>query len=360
MKNPKKVYAGILHISLWLVLITLSFLLVKDLPFRFKPQFFLLNILLAACIFYVTYFFIMPLLFKNRITVFFLASILVLGFSVFVKHQLNPHRFNRSNFEQTYNNGNREPAEFTHKLFRPYPKPKGKGIPRSAIFGSFGVVLFYGLGFSVRLLEKWQADQKHQSEMEKNTIQTELAFLKQQINPHFLFNSLNSIYSLSLANNEAASDSILKLSSILRYLLYQSEKKVIKIEDELIVLRDYIDLQRLRLTQMVDLKLTISGNGGNSKIEPFIILPVVENAFKYGVDTVNPCFIHLEVVSEPGQLILKTTNTIIPSVKSNADKGIGLKNLQRRLELLYPERHQLLTSAQNDIYTVYLELKLTT
>jgi hypothetical protein len=255
------------------------------------------------------------------------------------------------------------------KMFEPgvpppgdMPKPiflKAHMPLRFNFFSLYGLLLIFTASISVRFLQRWQEEEKRKSEIEKEKITTELNFLKQQINPHFLFNSLNSIYSLSISKSEKVTDSILKLSSILRYVLYESENKPVMLRDELSIISDYIELQKLRFTEKVSLTYRVIGEPERFCIEPFILIPLIENAFKYGVDSVNDTFISIVLKIDAEKLIMDVQNKIVFSNNDihKKESGIGLRNIQRRLDLLYPNGYEFSAKASDDIFSVHLEVK---
>ncbi|MGD8780524.1 MAG: histidine kinase [Ignavibacteria bacterium] len=222
-------------------------------------------------------------------------------------------------------------------------------------------MFFYIISLALRFFQKWQRDENDKAKLEKEKISTELSFLKHQINPHFIFNSLNSIYSLSMSNSKSASESILKLSSILRYMLYQSDKNVCNSTEELTIIDDYIQLQKLRLSDKVSVEYKFIKDSVEYKIEPLIIITLLENAFKYGVDTNSNSFIQILITIINGKLTLKVKNKIVRQIKGGEQhSGIGLKNLQRRLDLVYPNRYSYNYNVdfKNMIYSVFLEINL--
>ena len=187
----------------------------------------------------------------------------------------------------------------------------------------------------------------------------ELELCRKEINPHFLFNAINNIYSLSITDSEVVSDSILKLSSILRYTLYETGGEEVKLKDELEIVDDYIQLQRLRLTDKVKLNYKIISDETEERIEPLIILTLLENAFKYGVDNSEPSFIDILLIVKDGRLSLCTRNKIVRKIGAKVtNSGIGLKNIKNRLEMIYPGKYDYRVNTDNMIYTAYLEIEL--
>jgi len=197
-------------------------------------------------------------------------------------------------------------------------------------------------------------------ETAKEKAETELNFLKSQINPHFLFNSLNSVYFLIDKNNSEARNALHKFSEMLRYQLYEMSGDKIPVEKEISYLKDYVDLQKLRKDENFSITFDHSPSVNGFSIEPLLLIPFVENAFKHishNKDKAN--FIRLNLDRSNGELFFSVTNS-----KDNTERtseqpgGIGLHNVKRRLELLYPQKHELKISTDDDLYAVNLKIKI--
>lgn len=197
--------------------------------------------------------------------------------------------------------------------------------------------------------------------LEKEKTVAELYALKAQINPHFLFNSLNNLYSLSLDNDKRTPRIILRLSEMMRYLLYESEVQRVSLQKEVEHLDNYIEMQELRLGANADIQFFKKGLFENVKIAPLLFLPLVENAFKHGVKGhKDGAFIHVFLSLHNGEIIFKVENK-----KGEVDKtlyqnngGVGLENLKKRLELIYPDKHQLYVVENTDNYSTILKINL--
>lgn len=216
---------------------------------------------------------------------------------------------------------------------------------------------------SVKLFRNWYLKEQSNRELQKLNIESELRFLKSQINPHFLFNNLNNLYALTLKQSELAPDVVLKLSNILRFGLYESQKQKVPVEDDVQFIRDYIELEKLRLGERTDIEMEVKGEIYGRMIEPFLFINFIENAFKHGA---NPSLSHskinikYEVDPSPGTVIFTISNTK-PTILNELDKakvgGIGLKNVQTRLNILYPNKHELKIADEKELYTVQLILR---
>jgi len=193
----------------------------------------------------------------------------------------------------------------------------------------------------------------------KERISSELIYLKQQVNPHFLFNTLNNIYSLSIKNHEIMPSAILKISSILRYTLNKSDNSLASLKDEIEIMNAYIDFQKMRFKNNLPLVYKVSGSIDDYKIEPFILLPLIENAFKYGMVNIKDSFINIEITIKSEKLKFLISNKKSFTHESKLEhSGIGLNNIKRRLDLIYPDCHKLLIEDNDNIFSVCLELPL--
>lgn len=210
----------------------------------------------------------------------------------------------------------------------------------------------YALSFALRLYNQWRKERD-----EKLT--TEISFLKAQINPHFLFNTLNSIYSLTITKSDKAPDAVVQLSSLMRYSVTDASSEQVPLSKELNYIRDYISLQRLRLTDNATLRFDIKGESGNMHIAPFILTPFIENAFKYGINTEEQSRIEIDIEITGGKLILKIANDKVYVQKDEYSvSGIGINNSKKRLKYLYPGKHVLNIYDTDDDFTVDLTIDL--
>ncbi len=209
----------------------------------------------------------------------------------------------------------------------------------------------------LQYLKRGIINQHQFQELKAKTIETELNALKAQINPHFLFNTLNNIYGMNKIDPSRGSEMILELSDVMRYHLEFSKRGLVKIEDEIQLLESYIKLEQLRLNDNCDVETDLEQIDGSLKISPLLFLPFVENAFKHGTHPIQACYIHLELKSDSDQLYFKIQNSVIRNrkiVKTN----IGLENTKRRLELIYPEKHELKILKDEKQYSVELSIDL--
>jgi len=210
-----------------------------------------------------------------------------------------------------------------------------------------------------KAVSQWYAEKQRLQELENSMVQAELSFLKSQIHPHFLFNSLNSIYYLALSKDDKAPEAILSLSDFLRFVTTESDNSRIPLEKEVKMLEEYIHLQSLRASEKFELQFHRKGDFSSLQIMPLSFIPFVENAFKYGISAHTDCFIHLNVEVEHDVLVFTIANSIPSIQKITADSsGIGLENIKKRLELAYPERYVLNLQYDRLCFNVYLKIEL--
>jgi LytS/YehU family sensor histidine kinase len=198
--------------------------------------------------------------------------------------------------------------------------------------------------------------QKNEASLKQESIKAELAFLRSQVSPHFLFNSLNNIYSLSYRKSDKAPDAILKLSELTRYMLYE-QLDFIPLEKEWDYIQNFISLQQLRYESALNIDIDFNNSNQKAQIAPYLLIPFVENAFKHGrvQDDSFPLKISLE--SNEKQISFEVKNRI-SSQQKDKDGGIGLENVRRRLALLYPGKHQLLINKDADSFDICLKINL--
>ena len=249
----------------------------------------------------------------------------------------------------------------TALLFKPYVlmhSPHMIGF-RDVFFKHhyFTSLLFLFLSAVLKFTIDWFLNERIQRDLENQRLSAELAFLKSQINPHFLFNSLNSIYSLAYQRSETTPEAILKLSEIMRYMLYECNDNKVDLAKELQYLQNYIDLQKIRFADKAYIDFKVDGKIENQQIVPLLLIAFIENGFKHGVanNPVTPIRLLIDVHEAHLHFYMqnkKHTNN------RDASGGIGLSNVKRRLDLLYPGKYNLEVKDETDTYTVELSLVL--
>lgn len=220
-------------------------------------------------------------------------------------------------------------------------------------------ILLFTISTCLSLLQQWLRAEQKAKEIEREKLNTELNFLKSQINPHFFFNTLNNIYSLAVVGSEETAPVILQLSNIMRYILSEAQQPFVSLVKEVNFIRHYIEIQKVRLTDKVSVSFSEEGDFNDLNIAPLIFIPFVENAFKYGISTKSDSTISIKLVSNANKVTFDSFNTVAKNVKNERTAtGIGITNVKRRLMLLYAGKHELSIKDQPKEFTVHLEIIL--
>ncbi len=228
-------------------------------------------------------------------------------------------------------------------------------------FSLLTALMIIGVSTGVAAVQKWQHDAELRQKLERAKTESELSFLRAQINPHFFFNTLNNIYALTVIDVEAAREALHKLSRMMRYVLYESQQGTVRLSQEIDFAQDYIKLMQLRLTDKVTVQLTPPQPMTDVPIAPMLFLPFIENAFKHGVSATQPSRIEIVIRQDGVKIHVEVKNTLFPAKQSASleeSNGIGLVNTRRRLDLLYPGRYELdvQEDRRENEYKVHLEL----
>ena len=220
------------------------------------------------------------------------------------------------------------------------------------------IIVLSCYSFFIKFTIEWIKYQKQKADLINQNQASELALLRSQVNPHFLFNTLNNIYSLVLKKSEDAPTAMMKLSSIMRYMLYESNAEKVLLEKEIEYINSFIELQKLRISDSGFVELTINGNISNRLIAPMLLIPFIENAFKHGSKNVKSPGIIINFKMEQNKILFEVINYFSTSDSFDKDKigGIGLSNIKRRLELIYHNKHKLDINIDKNKYKINLEL----
>ena len=197
------------------------------------------------------------------------------------------------------------------------------------------------------------------TEMHSEKLKAEVSYLKAQINPHFLFNTLNSLYALTIAKSDAAPDAVIKLSNMMRYVVTESSSDFVPLEKEINYITDFVDMQRLRISDEANLEYTVTGNPQGKSIAPMVIIPFIENAFKYGVNAEEDWHISIAIKIVANHFILDVANNKVKvSFPDDHATEQGIENTSKRLEFIYPGEHELILNDKPDSYHVHLKINL--
>lgn len=295
-------------------------------------------------VFYVNYGILTPrLLFRKRLGRFILANLLLIAAVLLIQH-------------------------IWHEMCRLYietePPRENRGDPPPVYFfiawNAMLMALTVGLAVAIRMTGNWYRIEAEKQQIEKERTQAELKNLKSQLNPHFLFNTLNNIYALIPIDRTKAQFAVHSLSHMLRYVLYENNQNYIPLEKEIQFVRNYVELMELRLPDRVETTVDLPEQADGYTIAPLLFITLVENAFKHGVSPSQPSFVHISIrMVKEGTLVCTIENSDFP--KTDADRngsGIGLQNLRKRLNLLYPNRHILRTENLNGSFVAQLIIDL--
>lgn len=335
--NPKAGIWGI-HLVFWILIISS---LAYFTALSFDGMFLLRRLLIIVAgniiLFYTCYSWIFPeFILKKRIFTGLLLFFLVVLIVVVTRHFSEEFLFDKFN---------RQP-EFL--------------IPaRRRFFLMFiGEGTFAGFAGLIRTTVNNYENKKRMDELKNLQLNTELQFLKSQINPHFLFNSINNIYSLSLMKSDKAPESLMKLSELLHYLLYDCHKQV-TLSQELDAIHSYIDLFQLKFEEKLNISLVIDDDQLDFFIEPLLFIPLIENAFKYsGIGITQEAFIKIHLYREDNQTVFHIFNSKGFYNKEQSASGIGLPNIKKRLEIIYPGKYTFINNETDEIFEVILKVQL--
>ena len=236
-----------------------------------------------------------------------------------------------------------------------------KGKPLYVIFAGFVVKIFIGF-FVMGAATSYAfiADVIRNQRLQQESLSMELSFLRSQVSPHFMFNALNSMVSLARKKSDLLEPALLKMSNLMHYMLYDSDQEKVSLQKEVEYIRSYIDLQTMRFGDTVKILFMVQPGNYSHCIEPMLLIPLIENAFKHGVNVAEEPEINIKLSAGEKEVSLSVSNKTIHQATQSADKikGIGLTNLERRLKILYPGKHQL--SAQKNEHWFHASLKIYT
>jgi len=343
--KPQKYF---IHLAGWLCFLFYPFVL--GVPFRedILLKLFFQTSLLATFFYINSAIFVPHFLIKGRIASYIGSVILVIIIIVAANYFFN-HLFDldRTLADTAKPNPDlKKAAKHANHALRRIVRP---------VFSSLFIL---AASTSYVLLMEWFKNERKKKDIQNENLMSELSFLKSQVSPHFLFNTLNNIYSLSLSNSDLTSNAIMKLSLLLRYMLYEADAKQVSLDKEIEYVSNYIELQKMRIRDGVTISFITRGDFASKLIEPMLLIPFIENAFKHGINYSKTSDINIEITLSGNELLLRVENTINNNTKQPEASGIGLSNVKRRLSLLYPDLHMLDIEEINGIYRVILKIVL--
>ncbi|WP_075560143.1 sensor histidine kinase [Parabacteroides timonensis] len=342
---PFRGMGSLIHIVAWGILIGLPFFFTGRETQEITVESYIRSVIVPLSfmlVFYVNYFFLVKhFLFSKHGWKFFLSNVILIATAMvlvhLLMHLLPPPEFHRP-----------RPARELQEVI-------GFFFVNALLYG-----LVAGLSVAIKMTNGWYAVESARRELEKSRAEAELQNLKSQLNPHFLFNTLNNIYSLIAFSPERAQEAVHDLSRLLRYVLYESSQPLVLLEKELDFIRNYVELMRIRLPENVELKTEISTVRPDAEIAPLLFISLIENAFKHGVSNNKPSYIHLDIHQTGDLVVCCLRNSYFPkdAEQDKSGSGIGISNLRKRLALLYPNRHIFSCGIDGDSYYSMLELQL--
>ncbi|MDP4222833.1 MAG: histidine kinase [Bacteroidota bacterium] len=359
----------LLHLIAWAILIGLPLYIMKR--WAVGKDFiwlYYINTLISGTIFYINYLILVPRFYFGRKKYRYYLSVLLLITSFYFVSDISNklvfrYKSDQSRSEQIYTRPERRngplPPGRGPMIGRPRPPFREMHLYNYAFTSLF--LVFFSLGLKV--LERQSEIEKNQKEMEREKLNSELAFLKNQISPHFFFNTLNNIYSLVSISPDNSQKAILKLSKLMRYLLYESEQGNSRLSSEIDFMTNYIDLMKLRMSEKVELTVSFPGKFEDKDIPPLLFISFIENAFKHGVSYRERSYIRINMELPDNSIIFRCINSL-PQGKENGlqennRSGIGLENVRKRLNLLFPGKHDLKITRTDREFEALLKIDLT-
>lgn len=347
----------LIHSAIWCFFISTSLIQFYESPSHINTDFFI-QWFTGIALFYLNYTYLVTNFLLQKKYVYYICIILVLIVAfMLIRHQFftpnfrefrefrYPNNINLKKFPYPYENIN-------HRMHRREQPFFFKIVP------SVFYILIIAISTIIKTLSEFYNDQQNTLIAESQRTATELNYLRTQTNPHFLFNSLNSIYSLAHKKSDLVPDAIVTLSEMMRYMLYETDNKYVLLEKEIDYIKNYIELQKLRLNNIENISINIHGNTKDKFIEPMLLISFIENAFKYGTDYKGAAYVKIVITIEENVFSFWIENKIENNKKDPENSGIGLANIKNRLNLLYPNTHQLDLKTKDSKYTVHLTLQL--
>ncbi|MDI5893688.1 sensor histidine kinase [Flavobacterium algoritolerans] len=338
------------HSMIWCFFIVASLIQFYESPFSIGIDFYV-QWTTGILLFYLNYLYLVPLLLLQKkywqyftIVIALITLFMIVRFNFFMPEFQNMRPFrmiNSSGKEILLNPNFKRKQPFFFKI-----------VP------SFFYILIITISTIIKTLSELYNNQQNKLIAETHRTSTELNYLRKQTNPHFLFNSLNSIYSLAYKKSDLVPDAIVTLSEMMRYMLYETDNKSVFLEKEINYIKNYLELQKLRLNNIENITINIHGETKNKYIEPLLLISFIENAFKYGTDYKGAAFVKIKITIEENILDFWVENKIENHRKDPENSGIGMTNIESRLNLLYPNAHQLTIIETDSNYSVHLNLKL--
>ena len=374
------------HALGWLIFLSLPLLFANRgaeesfLLFVLTSWQFWLFLLVYALVFYLNFFLFIPkFLFRQRYLAYgltFVTGLLLIGWGrPFENLIIHPDgrerpagRFDPGNpppdagFQRPPGGSASDQSRPDRRMSDARPSDRRASDRRASDRPSFDIIsvvlylMLWAIGLAIAIARRSRLTERRMIQAEADKTRAELSSLKAQINPHFLFNTLNTIYTLARLNHPDCAESIMKLSNIMRYVSDEVREDFVPLEDEVECLRQYIELQELRLNKKTIVQFETSGDFARRQIPPLILMTLVENIFKHGISNREASVIEISIRAAPGEVRFYSRNRKFQNTPESGRTGIGLDNVRKRLEYLYPDRHTLTTDDSGDSFVVNLEI----
>ncbi len=314
-------------------------------------------------LFFITHFILLPFLFfRNKRWLFLLSAIALIGLMAIGIY------FQSDNSRPPMHGDRQLSDEQFPRGFPPaHLRPKGEVLPNIPAppkqlppHLTFIIISLLIIGFDtgLKLSVKWIQSEQKRINAEKESVESQLAFLRNQISPHFFMNTLNNIHSLIDFDSEQAKDSIIQLSKLMRHLLYESQSEKIALSKEIDFVKNYVELMKMRSSEKVKIDFHISPSLPDKKIPPLLFTSFIENAFKYGISYQTESFIAIQFLYEDHNLVFEIKNSISGLAKKEEQSGIGITNSRKRLDLIYGNTYNLQINESQDEFIINLTIPL--
>ncbi|MDR2949307.1 MAG: histidine kinase [Prevotella sp.] len=349
MKNFIKIFP---HILIWaIVLIVPTYLMSREGILDNKPFYnYFIRIVIFAILFYFNYFYLIEkFLFTRKIVLYILINIILIAGLVALQAVI-------SEMMMSILPNIQEMRERRFKMDGPHPK--GPPFMRFLI-DYMSIIFVIGLSVAIKMTIRWYRDSINFEKVKSVQLEADLRNLRSQLNPHFLFNTLNNIYSLIAIDQDRAQNAVHRLSNLLRYVMYDNDQKFVPMDKELEFTKNYIDLMKLRLSSSVKINITIDDAGSKDLIASLMFITLIENAFKHGINNGENSFIDITILVDPGKGVLCTVENSLVEKEENMEarnSGIGLANLSKRLELLYLDKYEFTVEKRTNSFFTLLRI----
>jgi len=340
-----KIITVLTHLLVWLALFSMPYVLSygDEQDMNRVIAHFWIPVLFYAVIFYVNYYVLIDkILFVKRTLMFVLINVAMIALFISLKEQI----------ESTF---------FKELINRPLKT--ADNAPRFKMFVYVQMLLYMApllFSIAIKTTKRWAKTEAERNEAANIKLQSELQHLHYQLQPHFFFNSLNNIYAMVDISPDRAKTSIHSLSKLMRYMLYETRVELIPLSKEIDFMKKFIELMKLRVTDEIELNYSFPAEETGIKIAPLLFISLIENAFKHGVQANKASTINIEMTSDKGTVLFSIDNDNFPKkAEDKSGSGIGLQNLEKRLKLLYPDKHSFKKQLKDNRFLVQLEIETT-